>query len=114
MKNRAPKAFDVIAGKIDRDRNRARSLEQAKHIEAAAYHAAQARLCRVDARDLEPHAKGELRAIRDILTAATDAAGASSLISSYAQQAIYSRAVKSAEADRVFAANQTTSTGDAA
>ena len=103
MTRRAPKAFDLVAGKIDRDRTRARSAEQAKHIEAAAYHAAQARLCRVDARDLEPHAKGELRAIRDILTAATDAAGASSLISSYAQQAIYTRAVKSAEAERVFA-----------
>lgn len=103
MTRRAPKAFDLVAGKIDRDRARARSAEQAKHIEAAAYHAAQVRLCRVDARDLEPHAKGELRAIRDILTAATDAAGASSLISSYAQQAIISRAVKSAEAERVFA-----------
>lgn len=102
MTRRAPPAFDVVTGKIDRDRNRAKSLEQAKHIEAAAYHAAQARLCRVDARDLEPHAKGELRAIRDILTAATDAAGASSLISSYAQQAIITQAVRSAEADRVF------------
>lgn len=102
MTRRAPPAFDVVTGKIDRDRNRARSIEQAKHIEAAAYHAAQARLCRVDARDLEPHAKGELRAIRDILTAATDAAGASSLISSYAQQAIYSGAVAKSDAERVF------------
>lgn len=114
MTRRTPPAFDVVTGKIDRDRNRARSIEQAKHIEAAAYHAAQARLCRVDARDLEPHAKGELRAIRDILTAHMDAAGASSLISKAAEQAIYTPAVKSAEAERVFAGLNNTSTGDAA
>lgn len=103
MTRRAPPAFDVVTGKIDRDRNRARSIEQAKHIEAAAYHAAQARLCRVDARDLEPHAKGELRALRDILTAHTDAAGASSLIASMAVQNIVRAPVARAEAERVFA-----------
>jgi len=51
MKNRAPKAFDVVDGKIDRDRERARSAEQARHIEAAAYHASQARLHRVEGAD---------------------------------------------------------------
>jgi hypothetical protein len=103
MKNRAPKAFDVVDGKIDRDRARARSKERAGYIEAAAYHAAQARLCRVERADLEPHAKGELRALRDVLTAHTDAAGASSLIASMAEQAIIRGPVARAEAERVFA-----------
>ena len=103
MKNRAPKAFDVVDGKIDRDRERARSAEQAKHIEAAAYHASQARLHRVEGANLEPHAKGELRALRDVLTAHTDAAGASSLIASMAEQAIIRGPVARAEAERVFA-----------
>jgi hypothetical protein len=106
MTRRAPKAFDVVDGKIDRDRTRARSAEQAKHIEAAAYHAAQARLCRVEKADLEHHAKGELRALRDILTAHTDAAGASSLMSSMAVQNIVRAPVARAEAERVFSAGR--------
>jgi hypothetical protein len=116
MKNRAPKAFDVVDGKIDRDRERARSAEQARHIEAAAYHASQARLHRVEGANLEPHAKGELRALRDVLTAHTDAAGASSLIASMAVQNIVRAPVARAEAARLFSrlsANDDT-TGDAA
>jgi hypothetical protein len=103
MKNRAPKAFDVVDGRIDRDRTRAQSKERAGYIEAAAYHAAQARLHRVEKADLEPHARGELRALRDILTAHTDAAGASSLMSSMAVQNIIRAPVARAEAERVFA-----------
>lgn len=113
MKPRRPRAFDLCDGRIDRDRSRARSQEQAKHIEAAAYHATQARLCRIEKRALEPHAKGELRALRDILTAHSDAAGASSLIASMAHQAIYAPSVARSEAERVFAANAN-ETGDAA
>jgi hypothetical protein len=103
MKNRAPKAFDVVDGRIDRDRTRAQSKERAAHIEAAAYHAAQARLHRVERADLEPHARGELRALRDVLTAHTDAAGASSLFGKMAEQAIVRGPVARAEADRLFA-----------
>ncbi|MFN3354347.1 MAG: hypothetical protein ACK4Z5_12120 [Brevundimonas sp.] len=103
MSRRAPKAFDLVTGRIDRDRTRARSQEQAKHIEAASYHAAQARLCRIEKVDLEAHVRGELRAIRDIYTAHTDAAGASSLIASMAVQAIVRAPVAMAEAERVFA-----------
>ncbi len=116
MKNRAPKAFDVVDDKIDRDRTRARSKERAGYIEAAAYHAAQARLCRVEKADLEPHAKGELRALRDILTAHTDAAGASSLIASMAEQAIIRGPVARAEAARLFSrlSANNDKTGDAA
>lgn len=111
MKNRAPKAFDVVAGKIDRDRDRAQTKERAGYIEAAAYHAAQARLCRVERADLEHHAKGELRALRDILTAHTDAAGAASLFGKMAEQAIVRAPVAKAEAERLFANEKT---GDAA
>lgn len=114
MTRRAPPAFDVVTGKIDRDRNAARSLEQAKHIEGALtteqfkqlqnWLVAQSTGANAGKPlILERNAKGELRAIRDIMTAATDAAGASPLISSYAQQAIITQAVRSAEADRVFA-----------
>jgi hypothetical protein len=92
-----------VDGKIDRDRERARSKERAGYIEAAAYHASQARLHRVEKADLEPHARGELRALRDILTAHTDAAGASSLMSSMAVQNIIRAPVARAEAERVFA-----------
>jgi len=53
MKNRAPKAFDLVDGKIDRDRTRAQSKERAGHIEAAAYHAAQARLHRVEKAEMQ-------------------------------------------------------------
>jgi hypothetical protein len=116
MTRRAPKAFDVVDGKIDRDRTRAQSKERAAHIEAAAYHAAQARLHRVEKADLEPHARGELRALRDVLTAHTDAAGASSLMSSMAVQAIVRAPVARAEAARLFSrlsANDD-KTGDAA
>lgn len=113
MTRRTPAFEAQCIGRIDRDRSRARSAEQAKHIEAAAYHATQARLCRIEKRDLEAHAKGELRGLRDILTAHSDAAGASSLIASMAQQAIYAPSVARSEAERVFAAN-TNETGDAA
>jgi hypothetical protein len=92
-----------VDGRIDRDRTRAQSKERAGYIEAAAYHAAQARLHRVEKADLEPHARGELRALRDILTAHTDAAGASSLMSSMAVQNIIRAPVARAEAERVFA-----------
>ncbi|MFC0633272.1 hypothetical protein [Brevundimonas balnearis] len=103
MKPRRPRPFDLCDGRIDRDRSRARSQEQAKHIEAASYHAAQARLRRIEKVDLEAHVRGELRAIRDIYTAHTDAAGASSLIASMAVQAIVRAPVARAEAERVFA-----------
>lgn len=103
MKPRRPRAFDLCDGRIDRDRSRARSQEQAKHIEAASYHAAQARLRRIEKGDLDAHVKGELRAIRDIYTAHTDAAGASSLIASMAVQNIVRAPAARAEAERVFA-----------
>lgn len=116
MTRRAPKSFDVVDGKIDRDRARAQTKERAGYIEAAAYHAAQARLHRVEKADLEHHARGELRALRDVLTAHMDAAGASSLIASMAEQAIVRGPVAKAEADRVFSRlpSNDDKTGDAA
>lgn len=103
MTRRAPPAFDVVTGKIDRDRNRARSIEQARLIEAAAYHATQARLCRVEDCDFDAHLRGELKAILDTGSVRRDAAFAVSLMGKVSQQAIITRAVKSAEAERVFA-----------
>lgn len=92
---------DKVISEIDKDRRSGAQKARDRMVTQDAYLATTGSILRIPANDRARHCEGALDAIRDQLTALSDAAFASSTIAAKAYQPIYSIGAK-ARAEQAF------------